>query len=81
VPKPPPPPGPPTGADARRARCGAALPARPRRRSALCRVCATRDAQAYLRQALAARRAERRRPRPAGEDGATERRARGRDGG
>jgi hypothetical protein len=47
-------------------RCGAPLPALARRRQKVCRVCATQQAQTYLRDALANRR---RRP-PAGLDGA-----------
>ena len=41
-------------------RCGAALPRLRRRKVALCRVCAARAAQTFLRDALANRR---RRPR------------------
>jgi hypothetical protein len=46
-------------------RCGAALPSLSRRRQKVCRVCATQQAQTYLRDALANRR---RRPQSGPED-------------
>jgi hypothetical protein len=47
-------------------RCGGPLPSLARRRQSVCRVCATQQAQTYLRDALANRR---RRP-PESVDGA-----------
>jgi hypothetical protein len=54
------------GADASTCiRCGAPLPVLARRRQKVCRVCATQQAQTYLRDALANRR---RRPPPGPDD-------------
>jgi hypothetical protein len=59
--------GGPDGADATSCiRCGAPLPALARRRQNVCRVCATQQAQTYLRDALANRR---RRPQPSPDGG------------